>query len=116
MPTPRFRTRAEVRTAYPLAQLFDDLVVYITNSTLEKAASRTVTKTQLKGFVVAAKAYALGTPNGKLDRYDVFSVLFHEIDKCTNGKPTTGVASVLHTWSLDKNTILYMFDSRYGGK
>jgi len=116
MPTPRFRTRAEVRTAYPLAQLFDDLVVYITNSKLENAKSRTVTKTQLKNFVKAAKAYALGTPSGKLDRYDVFSVLFQEIDKCTNGKPTTGVASILHTWNLDKDTVLYMFSSYYGGK
>jgi len=111
----RFRTRAEVRIAYPLAQLFDDLVIYINNSVLENANSLTITKKQLNAFVKSAKIYALNTPKGQLDRYDVFSVLFKEIDNCTNGKPSTGVASILHTWSMDEMQVLIMFDSRYPG-
>jgi len=112
----RFRTRQEIRNAYPLDKLFDDLLLYIENSTLEKAKSLTINKTQLKAFVQTAKVYALNTPAGKADRYDVFSVLFKEIDKCTNGKPKAGITSSLNTWSLDEQTILYMFSTYYKGE
>jgi len=112
----RFRSRGEVRSAYPLEELFDELIVYVKGSTLENARSRTVTKMQLEAFVFAAKHYALGTPNGKLDRYDVFSVVFKEIDKCTNGKPTAGVSSALHTWKLDELQVVTMFDARFSFK
>jgi len=115
MAVSRFRDRGEVRVAYPLASLFDDLIVYVQNSTLEGAKSVTVTKLELENFVVSAKRYALGTPRGTSDRYDVFSILFKEIDKCTNGKPQNGVSSAINTWALDEREVLYMFSSYYGG-